>query len=84
MKHVLNILPATLFAVALMLLYYAHEELKINQETLEWRMNNKTQQLDAMIKGCSHRIYLDRQAVAQLETDKDKRPIDAVISPQKK
>jgi hypothetical protein len=46
MKSVLNIAPFILFAVALMLLYRANMELKYNYESLEWRMKNKTEQLD--------------------------------------
>lgn len=46
MKSLLNIAPGLLFALALMLLYRAHTELKYNYESLEWRMKNKTEQLD--------------------------------------
>ena len=46
MKSVLNIAPFILFAIALMLLCRANMELKYNYESLEWRMKNKTEQLD--------------------------------------
>lgn len=45
-KSLLNIAPFILVAVALMQLYRAHMELKYNYESLEWRMKNKTEQLD--------------------------------------
>lgn len=46
LKSLLNIAPAALFAVALLLLYYANMELKYNYESLEWRVKNKTEQQD--------------------------------------
>lgn len=48
MKSLLNITPLILFAVALMQLYRANMELKYNYESLEWRMENKTAQLDVV------------------------------------
>jgi len=48
MKSLLNIVLVTLFAMALMQLYRANMELKYNYESLEWRMNNKTEQLDRL------------------------------------
>lgn len=48
LKSLLNIAPALLFAAGLILLYRAHMELKYNFESLEWRMKNKTEQLDVV------------------------------------
>ncbi|HLX69084.1 MAG TPA: hypothetical protein VKV04_05590 [Verrucomicrobiae bacterium] len=47
-KSLLKITPIILFAVALMLLYRANMELKYNYESLEWRLKNKTDQLDVV------------------------------------
>lgn len=46
MKSLLNITPVIAFAVALMQLYRSNMELKYNYESLEWRIENKTEQLD--------------------------------------
>jgi len=46
LKSLLNITPIILMAVALMQLYRANMELKYNYESLEWRMKNKSEQLD--------------------------------------
>ena len=48
MQFLLNIAPIMLCAVALLLLYRANMELKYNYESLEWRMDDKTEQLDAV------------------------------------
>ena len=45
-KYLLNIAPFIFFALALMLLYRANMELKYDYDSLEWRMENKTEQLD--------------------------------------
>jgi hypothetical protein len=48
MKSLLNITPVVLFAAALILLYRANMELKYNYESLEWRVKNKAEQIDAV------------------------------------
>jgi hypothetical protein len=67
MKHLLRILPVTLFAVALMQLYQAHMELKYNYEALTWQMNNKTEQFDAIIAANLQRTHQDVQKIAELK-----------------
>ena len=46
LKSLLNIAPVLFFAVALMLLYSAHMQLKYNCEASAWQMKSKTEQLD--------------------------------------
>lgn len=45
-KSLLNIAPVIILTVALMQLYRANMELEYKYESLEWRMKNKTDQLD--------------------------------------
>ena len=59
-KSLLNMTPVILLAAALMLLYRANMELKYNYESLEWRVKNKTDQLDAVNAKLWRRTLADR------------------------
>jgi hypothetical protein len=67
MKHLLRILPATVFAAALMQLYCAHMELKYNYEALAWREKCQTDQLGEIIGTGFQRTHRDAQKIAELE-----------------
>ena len=67
MKHLANILLATLFAVGLMQLYRANAELKCNYETLAWQVQNENDQLKACVATSYQRTHRDAQKIAELE-----------------
>jgi len=67
MKHLINILLVTLFAVALAQLYRAHMELKYNYETLAWQEKGQTDQFVKIIGASYQRSHRDAQKIAELE-----------------
>lgn len=68
MKSVPNILLITVLAALLMQIYCAQMELKTNCEALEWRINNKTEQLDIVVAGLMQRTRPNSQSQPQRET----------------
>jgi hypothetical protein len=77
MKHFLNISLVTLFAAALMQSYRANMELKYNYEALAWQMNNKTEQLNAILAANSQRTHREAQKAAKSETQMKALPTGA-------
>ena len=67
MKHLMNILLVTLFAVALAQLYRAQVELKYNYETLAWQEQGQTDQFGKTVAASYQRTHRDAQKIAELE-----------------
>jgi hypothetical protein len=67
MKHFLNILLVTLFAVALAQLYFANMVLKYNYDALAWQEKGQTDQFRQIIGTNFQRTYRDAQKISELE-----------------
>ena len=67
MKHLLSILPATVFAAVLLQLFCAHLELKYNYEALVRREKSQTDQFGKIIGTGLQRTHQDAQKIAELE-----------------
>jgi hypothetical protein len=67
MKRISNVLLAILFAVALILLYRAHMELKYNFEAFMWQTRCQADQFNSMIATSYQRTHQNAQKITGLE-----------------